>query len=129
MDKAFILKNIDEAVKVIQAYPPALFNLSLYRAEHKCGTIYCAVGLLATASYFKGLGWGYEEGSDHPKINGTHFEAEVDDFFGPDADDCLFFPRGMGEYDGEILEEMDLTDQELALARLDVHRQKILKEL
>lgn len=133
-----IIQNLETLIEAVEAHPEDHFNLSRFKQETECGTLFCTIGLAATMPYFQEQGLELvnitprfsERQVFDVRINGGHsYEAMlVDPLFGPNAFGRLFDPAGLGSLD-EVLGYVDedelgntiqpnMTDKELALARL-----------
>lgn len=58
-----IRENLLQAIVEIEACPDEVIDLRNWKTETPCGTLYCAVGLLATRPHFmeQGLSWDRRE--------------------------------------------------------------------
>jgi hypothetical protein len=124
-----IVQNLKKAIEAIEGRDSSELELSCFTSKGECGTLYCSAGILAITQYFYDQGMMFKE--DHVYINGrSMFQAEVGDImFGTCAYSRLFELRGCAEWDGEIDPRDEMTDKELALARLNRQLEVVQKEL
>lgn len=125
-----ILANLDKAIGIIEQIPDEALDLSKFK--HKCGTIACTAGWLASDPYFQALGMALTPNPDSPQPflltqNGDlAFCYEwLDDLFGEEAFDRLFAERGAAHDDAFLMDQHGddfMTDKQLALARLKERR-------
>lgn len=122
-----IRDNLLAARAAIEAEPEA--GLDLKEFENHCGTIHCALGLLATLPFFNAQGLTMcrtSEGMPVPYL-GVEFmyigwRNNIDEMFGKGSYFRLFEARGCSTWDDELLgsdRPRMLNDKQLALARLD----------
>lgn len=134
-----IVANLELLRAAVEAQPVGLFDLSFYKKEEPCGTLFCTAGLACSMPEFiaKGFGfitaWGHKEAVfasvDSVEISGSD---KTDPTFGKDSWSRLFEVRNDGEFDkehpdfGDISDEFyevgvdpSVTDKDLALWRLE----------
>lgn len=142
------IENLEILIDAVEQHPEELFDLSKYKQEKNCGTLFCTLGLAASMPEFQAQGVEFvkrpEYSSSDVKINGeTAWYADTaDGIFGPEAFSRLFEPADCGSMDaflryspgfvehcddGDIQHGPNMTDKELALARLN-KQLSILKE-
>lgn len=113
-----IKENLLALRAAIEAEPEGDFNLHQFVQHTPCGTLHCSAGLAATMPFFinqlsedeqrQSLRWRAEDISDHKGM------------WGPDAFKRLFERHDEGTYDGLLTSNGDLTDKQLAIARIDL---------
>lgn len=125
------IENLKAAIAAVEAQPE--LELSHYRTETECGTLFCVAGLLPEVRHFQALGvrrhraWTYPElgrkgvfATLHELFGG--FGAAFDDDEGVDSAYLhLCASRHSGTWDRDLLAGLDgdhTTDKQLALARL-----------
>lgn len=135
MSNQAIIDNLEALLAEVKLQPESTFDLSVFKKETECGTIFCAVGLACTMPRFQEMGFEFRacEGvyrtNYFTEINGEDvMDAGVaDPYFGGNAFRELFSPAGDGRLDGDLnyYEEDDetgeptMTDKELIIARLE----------
>lgn len=130
MTKELILSNLRLLRSAVEAQPEKLFDLSNYKQESKCGTLFCTAGLAATMPEFQEQGMGFRPLPAAPwKCIVTIGDEDIDDWgvaaplFGDKAWDACFAGRADGlfddEYPGDLYGGSFVTDKQLALWRLD----------
>lgn len=121
MDKQSILKNIDEAIRLVTEQPEQLFDLSVFKRTVDCGTLHCTAGLLCTSAHFRALGW--EWAGRWVNVQGVSIEESgmLYTQFGPAAYSRLFNYRDASPFD-DHKNASNHTDKELALHRLAEQR-------
>ena len=126
------LQNLTILREAISNAPPE--RIDLWDWNGGCGTVYCAAGVAATLPFFQNLGLKTRtDGSPYmygPTDGDTSADRALNALFLPfpvsiDADstvayDYIFTSPGQGRWDQKILNNGDLSDQDLALARLDI---------
>lgn len=117
-----IRENLQELIRLVTEQPEQLLDLSRFRNETECGTIYCVAGLACTSAHFRSLGWYWcHSFGDYPSIGkGRHIGEDpvLDEQCGPWAWDYIFCVRKLGETG---------TDKEIALKRLNEQLERIEK--
>lgn len=130
-----IRKNLEVLAEAIKAHPAELFDLSKYMQVKDCGTLYCSAGLAATLPHFQQQGMRIDEDRD-VYVDGEFIafspadgSSPTDVLFGTRAFYRLFAGYGSGIYDSRLVNargysreyNRSVTDQELALFRIDQH--------
>lgn len=132
------IENIEILIEAVTAQPEELFDLSKYKREESCGTLFCTLGLAATLPEFQAQGLKIFQCGDafDVTINDVHawYEGIAEPVFGPNAFIRLFEPADCGTMDavlgydrGWSYGSPNMTDKELALKRLN-RQLSILKE-
>lgn len=131
-----IINNLETLLAAVEAQPESQFNLSHFKVEEPCGSLFCTVGLACTMPEFKAMGYelvptgGNWNGSPTYRAHVNHedvVESDVcDPAFGDEAYQRLFRPAGGGWIDDDLGYDIDysentatMTDKELAIARLN----------
>ncbi len=128
-----IINNLEILTAAVEAQPEPMFNLSRFKSETECGTLFCTVGLATTIPHFQELGFHIVQLA--PNWLGVNVDDEFiadegvsERYFGQEAFPRLFEAAGQGSQDSALgyLDEdeagydipLNMTDKELALARL-----------
>lgn len=130
MSTPTIIENLNTLAAAIVAYPEKLFDLSRYRLQEDCGTLYCSAGLAASMPFFQEQGMTYDEDGQGDVLVGGVFIAQsfnrLNEMFGPEAFDTLFSTYHSGMYDTRLIIKIEdsketndpVTHKELALERI-----------
>jgi hypothetical protein len=123
MNNDKIISNLFLLRDAVAKYEPKLFDLSSYKKERECGTLYCTAGLAATLPVFKEQGMILQAAGfdcSMVRVNGHDIDDDgiADGLFGEDAWRTCFAPRGEGKYDDDFQGLYVDSDKELALWRL-----------
>ena len=54
-----IIQNLNKAIEVVTNFPAEQLDLTNFRVDTECGTLYCTLGLLTTVEYFQNLGLSF----------------------------------------------------------------------
>lgn len=128
-----IITNLETLLAAVEVQPEGLFDLSMFKQDSSCGTLFCTIGVAACLPHFQaqGLEFGRVQGNNKEVvlINGyaAYNRGVADPIFGPNAFDHLFEPAGLGGFDGD--EDIDyddysddmpnMSDKTLAIARIE----------
>jgi hypothetical protein len=112
-----IIDNLKRAHDHLATVPEERLDLSNYRRDTKCGTLFCAAGELSTVPYFADLGlrlermgeytWGEDTWGDvvwgliDSALTGPR---SLDAIFGPEAYGHLFATYGYSRLDMELMD-------------------------
>lgn len=119
-----IRENLLVLIEAVKSEPEKLFDLSVYERKNSCGTLHCTLGLAATLTHFRMQGLEISASTVAvPVIGGTLVYDvgaydKLDQLFGKESCGRLFGAKHEGEWDFDLQAEQ-LTDKQLALARLD----------
>lgn len=136
---AIIINNLKTLLAAVEAQPESQFDLSFYKKEEACGTLFCTIGLAATMPHFQALGYNFKSfqnrsggfvyfvNKDDEEVTYTDI---TDEDFGDGAFEALFAPASRGTTDEALGYEAicdddgdrigaNLSDKELAVKRLE----------
>lgn len=133
--KTLIITNLTTLRDAVALQPEEQFDLSNYKKESECGTLFCTAGLAATMPHFQLQGvtlysWSYNR--HMVRVDGIDVDdsPSTDVLFGDKAWKNCFAGRDDGGRDGKhhkagvdrwdsVEISADVTDKELALWRLE----------
>lgn len=132
-NKQLVLTNLNVLLEAVKAYPEKQFNLSNYRDETECGTLFCVAGLAATLPHFNAQGMYFDKDEWSEWVIRMDADRTVSDdeatdpLFGPESWYNMFSTYGSGNRDvvlGAYAEGDSfhysplLTHKELAVRRI-----------
>lgn len=136
--RALYVHNLTLARDFIKTLNPERLNLEQWcDRDNTCGTLYCTAGWLTTHPFF-GQFMKIDENdvlvpTFIPAWTAARLPGEamaykyrwLDALFGPDAFDHIFSAEGEGAFDDELLDDITLTDHQLAVCRLELAIERI----
>lgn len=129
MNKQLILRNLKTLHAAVEQQPEALFDLSAYKQELSCGTLFCSAGLAASMPVFQAQGMGMDR--DGQRFVVTVYGVDIlyahgiDKLFGEEAWDNCFATGDEGYRDSDAPLGA-LKDKQLALWRLEKQMEAVL---
>lgn len=142
MNNELILNNLRLLYSAVEAHPEEIFDLSSYKQESSCGTLFCTAGLAASMSVFQaqGVGWkrqfcndadNYGDDWHYVTVDGIPiYETTAADYlFGTNSFENCFAANSMGARDWDGFGYEEVPDKQLALWRLEQQIESVTKEL
>lgn len=141
MSNQTILTNLEVLLAAVKSQPEALFNLSSYRNDTECGTMFCTAGLAATLPHFNAqkMRWGVDAFDDPTVLIGSGSvgdDEKTDPLFGQNSWYNLFSTFGSGSRDEDLGAVNDIgervggyTHKELAILRIEAQIETVKGEM